>query len=153
MNEVTSFQGEYRFLSNFWPCEVTFEGKVYSTTEAAYQAAKTLDESIREIFTSYNPFKAKKAGQSLEVRDDWNYKKVEVMLELQRKKYSDSNLKDLLLSTGDYYLIEGNTWHDNFWGDCSCDKCKNIEGLNVLGNQLMIVRKESSRQTVIVLLR
>jgi predicted NAD-dependent protein-ADP-ribosyltransferase YbiA (DUF1768 family) len=28
-----------------------------------------------------------------------------------------------LLATGDRDLIEGNTWHDNFWGVCSCPKC------------------------------
>ena len=41
--DVTEFQGEYRFLSNFWPAQVVFEGVTYPTSEHAYQAAKTLD--------------------------------------------------------------------------------------------------------------
>ena len=32
------FQGEFRFLSNFWPAEITYENIVYPTTENAYQA-------------------------------------------------------------------------------------------------------------------
>jgi hypothetical protein len=38
--------------------------------------------------------------------------------------------------------LEGNNWHDNTWGNCLCDKCKGIEGKNLLGNILMQVREE-----------
>jgi len=48
----------------------------------------------------------------------------------------------MLLATLDAELIEGNAWHDNFWGDCFCEKCRDIEGLNVLGNILMRIREE-----------
>ena len=39
---IDSFQGEYRFLSNFWPCVVEYEGTEYPSVENAYQAAKTI---------------------------------------------------------------------------------------------------------------
>src|SRR3954468_6821071 len=45
---IDSFQGEYRFLSNFWPAGVEFEGITYPTAEHAYQAAKTLDVALRK---------------------------------------------------------------------------------------------------------
>jgi hypothetical protein len=38
-----SFHNEYRFLSNFYPAEVSFEGLVFPTVEHAYVAAKTTD--------------------------------------------------------------------------------------------------------------
>ena len=33
-----------------------------------------------------------------------------------------------------------NSWHDNYWGICNCDKCSN--GQNNLGLLLMKLRKE-----------
>ena len=40
---INEFQGKYRFLSNFYPCDIVYEGIQYPSTEHAYQAAKTLD--------------------------------------------------------------------------------------------------------------
>lgn len=44
---INSFMGKYRFLSNFWPCKVIFNGLEYPSTEHAYQAAKTLNPEER----------------------------------------------------------------------------------------------------------
>ena len=44
----------------------------------------------------------------------------------------------------DIMLIEGNYWHDNYWGNCLCPKCKEIEGQNQLGKILMKVRSTLS---------
>ena len=32
--------------------------------------------------------------------------------------------------------------HENHFGDCSCEKCAEIKGENILGNILMILRQE-----------
>ena len=45
--KIGEFQGRYRFLSNFWPATVEFEGMTYPTVEHAYQSAKTLDMGER----------------------------------------------------------------------------------------------------------
>lgn len=42
---IDKFDGEYDFLSNFYPCDIKFEGLLYNSNEAAYQAAKTIDAS------------------------------------------------------------------------------------------------------------
>jgi len=47
-----------------------------------------------------------------------------------------------LLATGDTKLLEGNRWHDNFWGNCDCPNCRDKPGLNYLGKILMRVRLE-----------
>ena len=47
-----------------------------------------------------------------------------------------------LLSTSNATLVEGNWWHDNFWGDCYCPKCKGIPGANTLGRLLMELRSK-----------
>lgn len=53
-----------------------------------------------------------------------------------REKFKDEQLKEMLLSTGNADIIEGNYWHDNFWGQCSCEKCVG-KGKNNLGKILM----------------
>lgn len=48
-----------------------------------------------------------------------------------------------LLSTNSMELIEDTTgWHDNIWGECTCDDCKSLEHQNLLGKILMEVREE-----------
>jgi predicted NAD-dependent protein-ADP-ribosyltransferase YbiA (DUF1768 family) len=44
----------------------------------------------------------------------------------------------VLLSTGDALLVEGNTWHDQHWGNCRCSRvsCRPPGG-NWLGQMLM----------------
>lgn len=53
MSKIESFYGEYRFLSNFWYAKTKYEGNEYPTVEHAYQAAKSNDEHIRELFITY----------------------------------------------------------------------------------------------------
>ena len=56
---IKEFQGQYRFLSNFWPAPVTFEGRTYPTVENAYQAAKITDDSLRKELVNLPPGKTK----------------------------------------------------------------------------------------------
>jgi ribA/ribD-fused uncharacterized protein len=138
---IDSFFGPYRFLSNFEPCTVEYDGMTYNCSEAAYQAAKTTDVSLRIAFTTMNGSKAKFAGQKLPIRADWNDVKVDVMYQIVKDKFSrNPELKEKLLSTGTLQLIEGNYWGDKFWGVC------NGEGENHLGKILMRVRRELSKQ-------
>src|SRR6185503_14597055 len=44
MNNIDSFKDEYRFLSNFYPAPVQFDGIRFPTVEHAYQFARTLDQ-------------------------------------------------------------------------------------------------------------
>jgi ribA/ribD-fused uncharacterized protein len=135
---IDSFQGEYRFLSNFWAAEVVFEGITYPTAEHAYQAAKSLDPADRQrIAASPTPAQAKAAGRALRLRDDWETAKFQVMERVVRDKFTrHADLRDRLLATGDAELIEGNTWGDRVWG------VYQGEGENHLGRILMKVRAE-----------
>ena len=47
ISKIESFHDEYRFLSNFWPVLIDYEGIVYPTSEHAFQAAKTLIDEDR----------------------------------------------------------------------------------------------------------
>lgn len=140
---IDSFQGEYRFLSNFFLTIIKYEGIEYPSVEHAYQAAKSLDRNVRKrIAECSTPGMAKRMGKGVRLRSDWERKKLSIMEELIWKKFEDnSSLKKMLLETYPSLLIEGNYWHDNFWGDCVCDQCCDRRGLNHLGAILMRVRR------------
>jgi len=137
MKTIKEFQGEFRFLSNFWPVEIENEGMQFMSVEHAFQAAKTTDivEKIL-IQVSISPGKAKKLGRLVHLKENWEEIKIEVMLQLLRKKFSDPILKQKLIDTNEAILEEGNTWNDTFWG------IYNGVGENHLGKLLMKVREE-----------
>lgn len=137
-NGVYGFFTEYRFLSNFYLADVELDGLPYKSTEHAYQAAKTLNEEERlQIRESAKCGDAKRLGQKVTMRSDWEEVKLGIMKDLVRQKFTKHpDLKEKLLATGDAYLEESNTWSDCWWGVC------NGKGQNHLGKILMEVRKE-----------
>ena len=138
------FQGEYRFLSNFWPAQVTLHEDIYTSVEHAYQAAKSLDKNTRARIRSMTPGQAKRFGRNVKLRPDWESVKIGIMLDLLKQKFQSGELRTKLALTKDMKLIEGNRWHDNYWGSCFCSKCKD-SGKNILGRLLMWVRDLNSR--------
>lgn len=134
---IDRFEGEHAFLSNFHPGGP-------NTVEHGFQANKTLDSGwFNRILAAPTPGKAKRLGRKAPLRPDWENVKVPVMLDLLRVKFSVPALRERLLATGNAELIEGNTWHDNFWGDCTCGRPECQEpGNNTLGDLLMQVRAE-----------
>ena len=137
MTKIDSFQGEYRFLSNFWYVSVLLDGVDYRSVEHAYMAAKTLDQSLRNQIRSFDkPGDVKRFCRTIKLRDDWEEVKFSIMLGLVRQKFSKEPLKSKLLEAGDAELIEGNTWGDVYWGVCRG------KGQNNLGKILMQVRSE-----------
>ena len=142
-DRIDRFVGEYRFLSNFWPARVRFEGWEYPTSEHAYQASKTLALKERALVQRQpSPGAAKKAGRRVTLRDDWDELKLDIMLRILRRKFADLELKAKLLATGDAELVEGNTWSDTYWGvDFETGK-----GENHLGELLMRVRDELRKE-------
>jgi len=141
MPKIDRFKGKYEFLSNFYPVKILADGAFYPSVEHAFVAMKTEDKDIRKQISELpTAADAKKFGRKIKIREDWDDIKVAVMLNLLIKKFQHDDLKKRLKNTEGYELIEGNFWHDCYWGNCSCEKCKNIEGQNVLGRLLMKVR-------------
>jgi len=128
------------FLSNFFPCTVQYDGVTYMTAEHAYQAAKTLDPTVRALIQAQStPARAKSQGKNLVLRPDWDLIKFDIMEHLLEQKFANAVLTAKLLETGDAYLTEGNYWHDLVWGQCFCPR-HNWEGANRLGGILMDIR-------------
>lgn len=145
-SRINRFMGDFSFLSNFQACTVTWEGVSYGSVEAAFQAAKCADLTDRAPFRDCLPSEAKRLGRRCKLRPDWEFVKLSIMETLVWRKFQgNSELRQALLETGDAELIEGNRWHDNFWGDCCCPKCSAIQGENRLGAILMNVRSKLRR--------
>lgn len=139
MDQITSFTGKYRFLSNFYPVELELD-ETYPTAEHAYQACKTLNPELREqIALLETPGLAKRFGRAIPIRQDWERIKVGIMKSIVIEKFNNPELGEMLLSTGDATLIEGNSWGDKFWG-CVWNG-QEWEGKNHLGKILMEVRE------------
>lgn len=149
---IDSFRGEYRFLSNFYPVPVTWRGRTAPSSEHHYMAAKALpspdgpepligSEDAEAIYACATPGKAKRLGRQVVLRDGWDAEeKFAVMRSVLEAKFTDPTLREALLGTGEALLVEGNTWHDQCWGDCSCPTHQAVPGANHLGRTLMAVR-------------
>lgn len=137
---ITSFQGEYRFLSNFHPIQIRYEGMIYPSVEHAYQASKTKDMWARRDLVGLTAGQAKRAGRHLDTWYGWEWKKLRIMELLVRRKFKDPFLKALLANTGHQRILEGNTWGDKYWG-CVYESGRWV-GENHLGKILMNIRSE-----------
>lgn len=139
--EISGFVGEYRFLSNFYPCHISFYNLQFTSVEAAFQAAKCQDVNQREKFCGLSAAEAKRFGRTVALRSDWDQSNVKIMNSLLVRKFHENpELRERLIATGVAPLMESNTWHDDFWGNCTCNRCKCIEGSNILGRILMDIR-------------
>lgn len=150
MSKIEKFDGEHRFLSNFWPCSVIMDGDVYTSVEHAYQAAKFARTTMSGVKNKHgheytmrgliaaqpSAGAAKKYGRWHGIRSDWDQVKLRVMEDLVRQKFENKELAKKLRATGAAELIEGNWWGDTYWGIC------NGRGQNKLGIILMGIRNE-----------
>lgn len=125
-------------MSNFWLCNIRFGLSTWPSAEHLFQAMKTLDFAEQEmVLNAATPGKAKRFGQHVTARLDWEMIKIDIMYQIVLAKFSQNKrCKQDLLDTGDMELIEGNKWGDTFWGVC------NGKGRNELGKILMKVRDE-----------
>lgn len=138
MTRIDCFEGAHDFLSNFYPCRIVYNGLTFKSTEAAYQAAKCKNPKDRNLFVNLEALESKKLGRRIDLREDWEDVKLNVMREVVAIKFAPgSRLARWLVETGDAELIEGNWWKDLFYGKDN----KTWEGENWLGKILMEQRE------------
>lgn len=136
---ITSYSGEYFWLSNFWMCDVYLDNVRCRSVEHGFQGAKFLDDTIRSFILSLpHPGDAKRAARRYKphIRKDWyTGASVGVMRNLLWQKFEIDYLKTNLANTYPHELIEGNTHGDAFWGQCPLGN-----GENNLGKLQMEIR-------------
>jgi len=127
-------------FSNFARYPIAIEGKEWPTSEHYFQAMKfegtKIEEKIR-LMSSPNSVARFARDRKLPLRKDWDKVRDKVMKKAVLVKFTQhSELRELLLSTGDRSIVE-RTHRDSYWGDGG-----NGKGKNMLGKILMDVRKE-----------
>lgn len=142
---INGFRGEYYFLSNFSESKIEYDGYIYLNAEAAFHAQKNDSSTYKYMMQYQDPSTAKKEGRRVKLRPDWEQVKNKIMYYVVKAKFEQNKeLLNKLLATGNKKLIEANTWHDNYWGICTCEKCARTTHINMnnLGKILMKVREE-----------
>jgi len=142
---IASFTGKWHNLSNFGEGKVRMgDGINYPRREHAFQAQKTFNMNHRrQIAKISQPAEAKRVGQLVVLRPDWEQAKVTIMHSMLKCAFEQNAfLAELLDATKGHELIEGNYHHDTFWGACICQTHKG-RGQNHLGLLLMAIRAGS----------
>jgi N-glycosidase YbiA len=126
--------GDISWMRSDYRKDITVGGITYPTLEHAYQASKTKDRSVkRQIADTDSVRDARKIGRSLQQSD--NFDRETVMAVLQRLKYTDKDLGEMLAHTGSEPIVmEG---YDDFWGTG-----EDGNGQDVMGGLLQSIRSE-----------
>lgn len=132
---VESFDGKYRWLSNFSRVKIVLNGVEYPTVEHAYMSAKSEDMAWKSRCSDIQltPAQIKRESKEIEIREDWDNIKYSIMKECVEQKFNQEPYKSLLKNTGDIHIQEGNKWNDEYWGV----NLETGEGKNKLGKLIM----------------
>ena len=147
MDEIKFYRASerpYGAFSNLHRRLVEFEGRMFPTSEHAYQAGKARRPEVREwLMAAPTPALLAMAAHGLyywDVAPGWSKTKFDRMLRVLRAKFTQhDDLRELLLSTGTARLVEAATIDNEVnrtWGEV------NGSGRNMLGVLLMQVRSE-----------
>jgi N-glycosidase YbiA len=128
-------------LNNFSAHIIEFDGKIFPTSEHAYQAAKCMDPTGREaIRAARSPLQAKRlANETYRASKDpdWETKKVAVVEVILRAKLAQHpEVREALEESGQDEIVE-NSPTDYFWGEGA-----DGSGQNALGKLWMKLRSE-----------
>jgi ribA/ribD-fused uncharacterized protein len=138
----------YGVLSNLYRREIEFEGRIFPTSEHAYQAGKAIKPAVREwIQAAPSPSLAAMAAHGLytwDVVPNWASIKFDRMRAVLRAKFTQHpDLAEILVSTGRQQLVEVGTVNNavnRLWGEV------NGKGENMLGVMLMELREQLSHR-------
>lgn len=136
---IKGFFDEFRFLSNFESAHYVLGEIGWRTSEHGYQADKTLIHEEKMLIANLSsPVEAKRAGQKVTKRGDWDiYKPLSMYHHVLAKFAQNREMAEKLLLTEKRYLEETNDWGDTYWG-----VVPERGGMNMLGKTLMLVRTQ-----------
>jgi len=139
------YEREFYCFSNFSSFKVRWKGKLWPTSEHAYQAshffetAPKLAEIIYKAKSAHEAYKIAKANKNKTLKD-WEEKKIGTMENIVRCKLEQNPyVMRKLKQTGKRMIVEDSP-KDDFWG-----WGKSKKGRNELGKIWMKLRKEIIR--------
>ena len=152
---VEAFGGNKDCLSNFFPCEVVYEGMSYKSSEHAYQAEKARKcgrpDLVPKIVGAKNAFQAKQASKDIACDKKWEEQNVHLMEQIVAAKVeSVPEVKAYLINTGSRPIAEAVPF-STFWGTglareatLATDKSR-WPGQNEMGRVLEKIRADLQR--------
>lgn len=142
---VGLYEREFYCFSNFSSFAVKWKGKVWQTSEHAYQAAHffktapSLAKKIHKAKSAHEAYKLAKANAD-KAPKNWRQIKVAVMEDIVRQKLKQNPyVRDKLIQTGKRLIVEDSP-KDDFWG-----WGKKRNGRNELGKTWMKLRDEINK--------
>ena len=90
MIQYSGAKNDYGWMSNFYRCDIRYKDLTYKSSEAAWQAQKTLDEEVRKTFQFMTPAESKRAGRKVTLRPDWESVKYSIMVDVLTAKFSQN---------------------------------------------------------------
>jgi ribA/ribD-fused uncharacterized protein len=135
---ISQFKDEFHFLSNMYPIDIEYKGIQFNSVEQAYQYQKTTSTKEKiKVLNCNDPKKVKGIANKFKfIREDWKDVRLGIMYNLLWIKFNNPQLKEALLLTDGWELVEGNWWGDVFYGVCEG------VGENYLGKLLMKIRSQ-----------
>jgi hypothetical protein len=141
----------YGWLGNMFAAPITYQGQIWRTSEALFQAIRFEDVTIREMIRNEkSPMAAKMVAKRKEyttkrVVEPMSMEDIDNMRLCLRIKFDQHrDLRDKLLKTWDHIIFEDvsarNRARQKFWGAVKTDG--KLDGNNMLGKLLMELRVE-----------
>lgn len=127
MNDFLTFRGDYCFflkgeLSQWWRSPFTYKNICFNNCEQWMMWSKAIlfndSETAQKILNAKTPFEQKALGREVKNFNQqiWDLNKREIVKQGNILKYdSNPNLKEILLSTKPFKLVEANE-KDRIWG-------------------------------------
>ncbi|MBL7142436.1 MAG: NADAR family protein [Candidatus Pacebacteria bacterium] len=144
---VGFYEREFYCFSNFSSFAVRWNGRLWPTSEHAYQAAhffKTAPDLVEKIYKAKSADEAKRIANANAHKDpiNWVKKKVAIMEDILRHKLNQNPyVMHKLLQTGKRKIVEDSP-KDYFWG-----WGKKRDGRNELGKIWMKLRNETIKRS------
>lgn len=136
------YEREFYVFSNFSSFQVEWRGKLWPTSEHAYQAARYFETkpeyyaTIQTLKSAHEAYDFMRNNRT-EERSDWYNEKRDIMKEIVRNKLQQhAYVREKLLETGDAVIVEDSPV-DSYWGWGS-----DRQGRNELGKIWMELRQE-----------
>lgn len=146
---VYFYPPEFYVFDNFSSFQLEFEGKVYPTSEHAYQSIMFNDsypelaEKIRLAPSAHDAMKLAQESRNKR-RTDWDEVKLSIMKKFLRAKVlQHPYVLNKLKESGNRIIIE-DSWRDSYWG-WGADQ----SGENMLGKCWQEVRSDLKKEGIL----
>ena len=100
MEEIKEFIGEYAYMDADYEAHIEINGMSFLCAEAAYQAERMRDKSMRHVFCGLSGKEARVIGMFTIEQEDWDKVKKEKIFEINLEKFKQNNsLAEKLIET------------------------------------------------------